>query len=135
MPGSSEQLKLAPSLIDAEGDKGLVYFYREARFAGGAISYYIYDNNDMIGASWSGCYFPYYASPGQHTFWGETEAKRYFTVNIEAGKTYYVEAGFGVGMWIGVPALTLVHESIAVPIIQQIDRCELKRVYPGSARH
>lgn len=128
MPGHNEYRKLSSPSITQTSEKGTVIFFRESRFVGGGVTYYIYDGNNKIGASWSGCYFHYLAEPGDHTFWGETEAKKYITLNIAAGKTYYIETSFGFGALIGVPAFTVVTENVALPLLKDINYCELIKI-------
>lgn len=95
---------------DPKADMGLVYFYREARFAGGAISYFIYDGENKIGALASGTYFFYWAEPGDHTFWAKTEQKSSRTINIESGKTYYINGDVRRGSFVASPRLLIINE-------------------------
>jgi hypothetical protein len=76
---------------EPQADKGLVYFYREPKFIGGAISYNIRDKqtNQVIGAIANGTYFFYFATPGQHIFVASTEADSARAIQVEGGKIYY----------------------------------------------
>ena len=108
--------------------QALVYFYRPGKFAGGAVNYYINDNVVPIGALKSGSFFYYLADPGNHVFWSETEEKSSVQISAIAGETYYVEGGVRMGVWIGVPSLTLVPEQIGKTAIQKLKYVELTKI-------
>jgi hypothetical protein len=93
--------------------KGLVYFYRESSFKGAAIQYDIRDNGDVIGALQSGTYFYEYATPGQHTYSAKTEATSEVTLDVEAGKAYYVKGSITFGFMAGHPKLEVVSDGAA----------------------
>jgi len=103
-------LKEMPS---ASPDQALVYFFRESKFQGGAISYYIYegekDNKEKHGALKNGTFFYIFREPGTHTFWAKTEAKDSVTLDLLAGETYYVKGEVDMGFFAGRPDLTIVH--------------------------
>ncbi|WP_415909814.1 DUF2846 domain-containing protein [Oleiharenicola sp. Vm1] len=100
-------------------DKGLVYFYREKKFMGAAISYDITErpSNKVIGAIANGTYFFYDADPGSHTFVASTEADSSRTIQVEAGKTYYVECGVEMGVLAGRPALKIASDAEAKSVL------------------
>ena len=58
---------------DPKADKGLVYFYRERKFMGAAISYNIKEHNQIVGAVANGTYFFLEVAPGSHTYTANTE--------------------------------------------------------------
>jgi hypothetical protein len=105
-----------------EPGKGLVIFYRESHFEGGALGYAVRDfdkkpkPNDMfkalsqprIGALPNGSYFVYQAAPGGHSFGGSEidvwefgvgcreylYVNAFCRVNIESNTTYYIRVDF-----------------------------------------
>ena len=89
---------------------GVVYFYRESHFAGGALSYNVWDNQTQppvkMGSLSNGTYFFAYVKPGHHQFVvnGETQGAADF--DVESGKTYYVQNRIDMGVWAGRPKLT-----------------------------
>lgn len=91
----------------ATTDKGMVYFFRESHFAGGAVVYDVNDGDQTVGTLQSGTYFYYPATPGTHTFTAKTEASNGLTLDIEAGKTYYVRGSISMGVLVGHPKLEL----------------------------
>lgn len=114
-----------PQISDTQA---LVYFYRPGKFTGSAVNYYINDNVVPVGALKSGSFFYYLANPGNHVFWSETEEKSSVHISAIAGETYYVEGGVRMGMWIGVPSLTLVPEQVGKNAIQKLKYTELTKI-------
>lgn len=113
-PTRGEYVKMdSAPVIKPAADEGLVYFLRESAFTGGGMSYFIFEDNTKIGVLRSGSYFIHKSKAGKHTYWGETESKAMVTVNVEAGKTYYVVGGINMGFWAGRPALSEVTEPVA----------------------
>jgi hypothetical protein len=98
-------------------DKGLVYIYREKKFVGMAISYNIKENEKVVGAIANGTYFFLFAEPGKHTYTASTEASSSRTLDIEANKTYYIEAGVEMGILAGRPSLKIASEMEAKSVL------------------
>jgi hypothetical protein len=103
----------APQAVTADATSAAVYFLRESAFFGGGISYFIFEDAQKIGMLKSGTYFIHKAMPGQHTYWAETEGKSAVTLDIQAGRTYYVEGGVGLGFLAGRPQLSEVTKAVA----------------------
>lgn len=104
--------------------KGLVYFYKELQYDG--VTYYVWDNDKKIGAAGGGYYFFYHADPGEHFFWAETEVKRFITLNVEAGKTYFVLMSWEIGFWAGHPSFATVPVKIGFPAIRTMSYATIK---------
>ena len=68
---------------------------------------------EVIGALQSGTYFYEYATPGQHTYSAKTEAGSEVTLNVEAGKTYYIKGSISMGFMAGHPKLEVVSDEAA----------------------
>lgn len=105
---------------DPKPDQGLVYFYREKRFTGAAVSYDVVErpSNKVIGPIANGTYFFYFADPGSHTFVASsTEADSARTIQMEAGKTYYIECGLEIGVLSGRPTLKIANEIEAKSVL------------------
>jgi len=105
---------------EAQPDSGLVYFYREKKFVGAAVSYNVREQDKIIGAIANGTYFFVHATPGEHTYKASTEADILKTVDVEAGKTYYIRCGVDMGFMAGRPSLTLVAEAEAKSVIRDL---------------
>lgn len=105
---------------EAKPDQGLVYFYRERKFMGAAVSFNVKENNQVIGAIANGTYFFVFANPGKHTYTASTEASSARTLDIEGGKTYYVECGVEMGLFAGRPALKITSESEAKSVLSNL---------------
>ena len=87
--------------------KGLIYIYRPSSFKGGGVFYDVYAKDKVVTTLRNGGYFPYFADLGENEIWAKTEAKSSVTVDVKAGKTYFVKGGVRMGLLIGRPDLTL----------------------------
>lgn len=112
--GTLQPTNLIP---EPEPDTGLVYFYREKRFSGGAVSYNIKEGDKVLGPIKNGTYFFVHAEPGVHTYTASTEETKSRTLTVEAGKTYYIECGVDVGFFVGQPVLKIVTADEAKAVI------------------
>ncbi|MBX3736804.1 MAG: DUF2846 domain-containing protein [Candidatus Didemnitutus sp.] len=104
---------------EPKADQGVVYFFRPKKFMGAAVSYDVRDraNNTVIGAIANGTYFFHYATPGQHVYAAATETDTLQNVEVEAGKTYYIECGVQMGVLAGRPSMKVVPEADAKPVL------------------
>ena len=88
----------------AHSDKGQVVFYRPSRAKGAAIRFQIEDSSKVsIGALSNGAIIRIDLEPGSHTFMvraPSVDGSDSITLNVEAGKVYYVK---GEILW-GWPA-------------------------------
>lgn len=91
-------------------DKGIVYFFRESKFMGCAVSYNVKEGDKILGPIANGTYFFVIEEPGTHTYTASTEASVSRTVNVEAGKTYYIECSVEIGAFAGRPGMHIVTE-------------------------
>ncbi|MDO5538274.1 MAG: DUF2846 domain-containing protein [Desulfovibrionaceae bacterium] len=114
----------APVIVP-DAQSAVIYFVRESAFTGGGISYFVCEDTVRIGLLKSGTYFIYKTTPGKHTYHAETEARAAVTLDVEAGKTYYVEGGISIGMWAGQPRLAEVTEPVARQLIPDLDYVRL----------
>jgi hypothetical protein len=95
---------------DPAPEQGLVYFLRERKFVGSAVTYDVRHNDEVIGALADGTYFFYFVDPGTQTFTASTEDSSSRTIDVEAGETYYIKGSLDTGFLVGQPALEIVHE-------------------------
>ena len=61
-----------------------------------------------------------HVDPGQHTFWSRVISQDAVTVDVVAGKTYYVKGVVQMGVFAGRPRLTVVSESKAKAAIASL---------------
>lgn len=82
----------------ATSDMGLVYFIRPSYLAPRSYSWAFVDDQ-FIGVTDAKNYTYGLVSPGIHTVWSIASHLDYATMNIEAGKTYYIQQmmAFGPG--------------------------------------
>ncbi|MFV1984978.1 MAG: hypothetical protein ACC657_15630 [Thiohalomonadales bacterium] len=101
---SFSTLTVAANLPEAKPDKGLVIFYRLSKMKGAAIRFEITDNaRGSIGFLSNGTIIQNDLEPGEHTFTvraPSVDGRDSITLNVEAGKTYYIR---GEILW-GWPA-------------------------------
>ena len=102
-----QELAELPRVSD---DKGLIFFFREKEFQGSAISFYIYEGDERIGGLANGTFFFIEPNPGTYTYRAKTEAEEKVTLEVVAGETYYIKAEVKMGIWVGQPDLTIVHD-------------------------
>ena len=101
-------------------DKGLIIFYRKSALKGGAIRLNLNHGQEPIGALKSGTTLHRYVEPGQHTFWSQAISKDSVTLDVVAGKTYYIKGVVQLGLVAGRPKLTVVPESEAKAAIAKL---------------
>lgn len=114
----------APNMT-ADESHALIYFVRPSAFGGGAISYFVHEDNRPIGILKSGTYFMHKSVPGKHTYWAETEARTSIMMDVKAGETYYVEGGVGMGFWAGRPELREVTKVIVDGYMPELEYIRL----------
>lgn len=96
-----------------EEEKGTVVFYRNKKFSGSAITFNIQDSERNYGPLKNGGVITISVDPGERTFFSQVLSSDAVTLNIEAGKTYYVKAAVKAGLYAGRPKLTQVDEKTA----------------------
>jgi hypothetical protein len=74
----------------ATADKALVYILRPA-FVGMAIKMWAFVDDQFIGVTHGKNYTYALVEPGEHVFWSKAENVSAFKMNVEAGKTYYLQ--------------------------------------------
>lgn len=112
-PSSYTTHKTAPR-VEPDTEHGVVCFLRESRIIGSGVTYYIQEDGKKVGVLRSGSYFFHKTSPGMHTYMAEDLTATYVSINVEAGKIYYV---VGAATY-GGPSLAEVSEPVARQIIQ-----------------
>ena len=80
----------------ATSDMGLVYFIRPSWLAPRSYSWAFVDDQ-FIGVTDAKNYTYGLVSPGIHTVWSRASNLNYVTMNIEAGKTYYLQQMMAYG--------------------------------------
>ncbi|HYA43842.1 MAG TPA: DUF2846 domain-containing protein [Syntrophobacteraceae bacterium] len=99
----------------APGDpnKGIVFIYRESSMMGVLRGIYIKANGKRVGALNSGTYFVYQADPGPVTFAAEDwiQGDRTRTLDVEAGKQYYIRGTLSPGVPDVEPRIEIVNDN------------------------
>lgn len=84
--------------------QGRVVFYRPSALYGMVISYTVRENDAKLNTLSNGRYFVVDTAPGAHTFTIAVSTTNRLTVDVTAGRTYYVWAGLESGIG-GEPSL------------------------------
>jgi hypothetical protein len=107
---------LAVELPQAKPDKGLVIFYRMNLFTGKAIRFNINHTTGTLGQLLAGTMLYKYVPPGEQKFVVQSpsvDGQDSITINVEAGKIYYVKGEVLMGWPAGRPKFSQVQESQA----------------------
>ena len=113
-------LTIAGNLPEAKADKGLVTFYRLSGFKGKAIRFNLNHAEGSLGQLLSGTYLYKYLEPGEHKFWSQAISQDSITINVEAGKKYYVKGEVAIGVLAGRPQFTQMSESDALSDLEKL---------------
>ena len=111
------------SLPTAKSDQGLVIFYRVSAFKGKAVRFNVNHAEGTLGQLLSGTYLYKYLDPGTHSFFVQgvsVDGQDSITVNVEAGKTYYVKGEVLMGWPAGRPKFTQMSESAALADLENL---------------
>jgi len=102
---------LSAEISEAQPDKGLIVFYRLSKFSGKAISFSVDHADGTIGTLASGVVLHKYFEPGPQTFYSQVISRASLTVNVEAGKTYFLRVDAKMGLVVARPKFVLISES------------------------
>ena len=111
-----------PFHLKAQDSLATVYFYRHGKFTGSIQSYDIKNGDAVIGRIKSNSVLTYRTKPGARFFTATTESESSIRLNVEAGRTYFVECGMeGGGVETGRPTFRQTSKSEAKKEIAKID--------------
>jgi hypothetical protein len=99
-----------------------VYFYRPHNSPGAAVGVDIKDNGIDIGTVQDGTYFVYHINPGQHALTATTDTASTQNFKLQAGATYYIEAGVIPRQHLFQPSLRVVFDLQGQSAIQNLKR-------------
>lgn len=101
-------------IAPVEEGKAAVVFYRKKKMSGSALRFNIQDSERTYGELRNGDVLQINIGPGEHTFYSKVFREDVITLNVEAGKTYYVKTTIRVGYYAGRPKFDLVDEKTAL---------------------
>ena len=93
----------------APADKGLVYVVRPS-LAGSRIQTRLAVDGTWMGANYGNNYFFLTLTPGEHLFCSQASDRSVVTMNVEAGKIYYLQQTVTTGMTKAKSSLDIVVE-------------------------
>ena len=115
---------LTANIPAAKPDKGLVVFYRMSAFKGKAVRFNVNHAEGTLGQLLSGTYLYKYLEPGTHNFFVQgvsLDGQDSITVNVEAGKTYYIRGEVLMGWPAGRPKFTQMSEPEALKDLESFN--------------
>ena len=106
----------------APADKGLIVFFREPNVMGAAMGVMIRNGgNAEVGSLRNGRYFALTAEPGTHVYGVQGETRDVLKLEVQPGKTYYVQGSIDMGLLAGRPNLSLVDEATFVELAGKLE--------------
>lgn len=99
-------------------DKALVYIIRPA-FIGFAVKFWAYADDQFLGVTNGKNYTYAYVTPGEHVFWSRAENVNALKLNVQAGKTYYLQQHVRAGAIKATVDLELLDESEAKRLLEK----------------
>ncbi len=111
------QQKVFPQV---RNDQALVYFYRTPGFIGSTYRFKVSEGKQVVGAMAQDSYFYVFATPGKHTYVVDdrhAEQGSSITLDVKAGKTYYVRVDVQYELLGGKPVFTQVSEQEAKQLL------------------
>jgi len=94
----------------SQSDSSIVIFYRPQVGAGANESYDLFHHGLRIGTMTNGSMLRYVCEPGHNTFASNTTPEKEVSVDMEAGKTYFVKCAIHMGGPTPQAAFTVVYE-------------------------
>lgn len=105
----------------APHNRALVFFYRESAFQANWFDYRIADGGQTVGSVRAGTFFPYLATPGEHTFQVRLIAGSRTTLTLEGGHVYYLRADGAYEVLYERPQLSLVPATEGATIVSSLN--------------
>jgi hypothetical protein len=110
-------------MVETREDAGLLFFYRPKELFQTGLNYAVNANGFKIDTLYNGGYFVCTAKPGRVQFSVRTENTSYLTLDVAAGKTYFIKGSTSPGSLIRRPQLQLVSPEAG---IKEIALCRKK---------
>lgn len=101
---------------EAKADQALIYFYRTPGFIGSTYRFYVYEDDQMIGAMAQDSYFYRFTDAGKHRYSvndRNMDKSASIDLDVQSGKTYYVKVDVKYNVIGGTPVFTEVKEAEA----------------------
>ena len=92
-------------------EKATVYFVRSNMW-GALYNFTFFDGDKLIGKLPGKAYLTYECEPGKHLFWARSENRSFVEAELEAGKTYLIDAISKLGVFISRVRLVPVYKDV-----------------------
>ncbi len=113
---------------------GRLVVYRSGSLAGGAVQPDIKLNGEVIGKSQPEGFFFVDRTAGKYTVSARTEVETTADVELEDGRTTYLQTGITMGLFVGHPTFGLQSESTAVQHLPRLAYTGPIPLVPGTPR-
>jgi hypothetical protein len=107
------------SLTSQDSIASRIIVFREPNYAGAALSYKIFINNQMVVRLRNNTYYEYYCPPGQYSVFLRENPNNKVSINVEEGQTYYVKFGMIMKFFGVIPELVPVEAQWANEAIER----------------
>lgn len=94
--GAYVQFSKEHPLGEARSDGALVYVLRPTSIGFAIKSFFLCDD-EILGINKGSSYFFAHVAPGKHVFWSKSENVDALELEVEAGKTYYIQQHVRMG--------------------------------------
>ena len=101
-------------------EKALIYFYRTPGFIGSTYRFNVNEQQQLVGAMAQNSYFYLFTNSGEHTYSVDDRNEdqgSFITLNVQAGKTYYVKVDVEYEVLGGKPVFTEVDKTEAMKLL------------------
>jgi hypothetical protein len=122
------------SLPTLRSGYGRLVVYRPGSLAGGAVQPDIKLNGEVIGKSQPEGFFFVDRMAGKYTVSARTEIETTADVELEDGRTTYLQTGITMGLFVGHPTFGLQSESTAVQHLPRLAYTGPTPLVPGTPR-
>ncbi len=108
-------------LGETRPDSALIYVLRPTSLGFAIKSFFLMDD-EILGINRGSSYFFVNVKPGKHVFWSKSENVDALELNVEAGKTYYIQQHVQIGGFRARTKLEVLDEADAKEALAKCDK-------------
>lgn len=105
-------------LAQPTANRALVYIIRP-QFLGMAVKFWAFMDDNFLAVTCGKKYTYALVKPGSHVFWAKAENVNAIRINVEAGRTYYLQQKVKMGAFRGGVQLRVIDEATALKMIKK----------------
>ncbi len=119
--GSYVQFSKEHPLGEVPSDRALVYVVRPTSMGFAIKSFFLCDD-EILGINKGSSYFFAHVEPGKHVFWSKSENVDALELEVEAGKTYYIQQHVRMGGFRARTKIEVLDEAAGRKALEKCDR-------------